>query len=443
MIDKSTFGNLSAIYHTFGCKLNFAETATIARSLAERGVHRAEPDEAPNLIVVNTCSVTEEADRKCRRAIRSFNKRWPEAAIIVTGCYAQLKSEEAAALPGVKIVAGSDRKMDIVTFVEQYLSDRAPIVDAGRWLDIREFRPSCSRGDRTRFFLKVQDGCDYHCSYCTIPLARGRSRSGNIDELVTMAARAADEGGREIVLTGVNVGDFGKGRNDTFFDLIRALDAVDGIDRYRISSIEPNLLTDEIIRWVANDSRAFMPHFHIPLQAGADEVLRLMRRRYDTSLFRHKIEIIREAMPHAFIGVDLITGARGETSELFEQSFNFIDSLPISRLHVFPYSERPSTKALEIDYAVEPDERHRRTERMLCLSDSKWMLFAKQFIGSTRLVLFEHPRSKDKPMAGFTDNYLRVEVPDATPDLDNTIVPVFITAVDPDTETLTGSLSIQ
>lgn len=431
-----------AHYHTFGCKLNFAETASIAAHFAEQGIRRAAKDETPDLVVVNTCSVTEEADRKCRRAIRSFNKKWPEAAIIVTGCYAQLKSEEAASLPGVKVVAGSDRKMDIYTFVEKYLADKTPVVEAGRWVDIREFRPSCSRGDRTRHFLKVQDGCDYHCTYCTIPMARGRSRSGRIADLVAMAEKAAGEGGKEIVITGVNVGDFGKGRDDTFFDLIRALDRVEGIERYRISSIEPNLLTDEIIEWVARESRAFMPHFHIPLQAGSDEVLGLMRRKYDTALFRHKIETVRKALPDAFIGVDLITGARGETPELFEKSRRFVESLPISRLHVFPYSERPSTRALNIDYVVAQEEKRRRTDVMLRLSDAKWGEFARQFVGSVRPVLVEHPKGKGRKPGGFTDNYLRVEIDGAHPSLDNIIVPVRITGVQHDTETVLGELYI-
>ncbi len=441
MIDNSTFNNLTAHYHTFGCKLNFAETSSIARLLADKGVRRVSGGEAPDLVVVNTCSVTELADKKCRQTIRSFHKRWPGAAIIVTGCYAQLKSDEVAALPGVQIVAGADRKMDIAAFLDRYLADRRQVVDACPTKEIREFRPSCSRGDRTRYFLKVQDGCDYWCTYCTIPLARGRSRSGTIDSLVAQAAEAARDGGREIVITGVNIGDFGKGREDTFFDLIRALDQVDGIARYRISSIEPNLLTDEIIDWVATSSRAFMPHFHIPLQAGSDEVLKLMRRHYDTDLFRHKIELVRQAMPHAFIGVDLITGARGETPELFEKSYGFVESLDISRLHVFPYSERPSTKALEIDGVVSQEEKHRRTNRMLRLSEAKWAEFASRFSGTVRPVLLEHPQGEGKPMAGFTDNYLRVEVDGATPDLDNTIVPVVLGKPDAAQELMSGFLS--
>lgn len=440
MIDSSTFDNITALYHTFGCKLNFAETSTIARQLAELGVRRVSGAEQPDIIVVNTCSVTELADKKCRQTIRSFHKRYPDAAIVATGCYAQLKSTEVAALPGVAVVAGIDRKMDLAAFIADYLTTRRNVVDACDSRDIREFRPSCSRGDRTRFFLKVQDGCDYWCTYCTIPRARGRSRSGTIDSLVAQAAGAAAAGGREIVITGVNIGDFGKGRDDTFFDLIRELDRVEGIDRYRISSIEPNLLTDDIIDWVARDSRAFMPHFHIPLQAGSDEVLRLMHRHYDTALFRHKIERIRESMPHAFIGVDLITGARGESPELFEASRAFVDSLDISRLHVFPYSERPSTRALDIDGIVSQHDKHLRTNVMLRLSEAKWEGFARRFIDDVRPVLLEHPQGAGKPMAGFTDNYLRVEVDGASSELDNRIVNVKITGVDPAAETMQGIL---
>jgi len=438
MIDKSTFNNITALYHTFGCKLNFAETSTIARQLAELGVRRVSGAERPDLIVVNTCSVTELADKKCRQTIRSLHKRYPEAAIVATGCYAQLKSAEVAALPGVVIVAGIDRKMDLADFISDYLLTHRSTVDACDSRDIREFRPSCSRGDRTRFFLKVQDGCDYWCTYCTIPRARGRSRSGTIDSLVKQAEEAAVAGGREIVITGVNIGDFGKGRTDTFFDLIRELDRVEGIARYRISSIEPNLLTDEIIDWVAGESRAFMPHFHIPLQAGSDEVLRLMHRHYDTALFRHKIERVRTSMPHAFIGVDLITGARGESDSLFEVSRAFVDSLDISRLHVFPYSERPATKALDIDGVVSQQEKHRRTNVMLRLSEDKWAGFAGRFVGDVRPVLLEHPQGQGKIMSGFTDNYLRVEVADAAPELDNRIVNVRITGMDPVAETMHG-----
>lgn len=431
MTDEKSFGALRAYYHTFGCKLNFAETSTISEMLAGRGVVRCGRGETPDLVVVNTCSVTETADRKCRQAIRSYAAKWPDAAIVVTGCYAQLKSAEVAGLPGVKIVAGNDRKGELAAYIDAFVKERRATVQVTpESNDMRSFTPSCSRGDRTRFFLKVQDGCDYFCTYCTIPLARGRSRSGSIDSLVKQAAEAAATGAKEIVLTGVNIGDFGKGRPDSFIDLIRELDRVDGIERYRISSIEPNLLTDEIIAFVT-DSRAFMPHFHIPLQCGADEVLRLMHRHYDTALFARRIASIREAMPDAFIGVDLITGARGETPELFAESREFVDSLDISRLHVFPYSERADTRALSIPYVVEPAERHRRANEMIALSDRKLAEFTSRFEGTVRPVLLEHTRHIDPDtgeatMSGFTDNYLRVAVPyDAA--LANTIAPVTIT----------------
>lgn len=422
MIDKSTFSDRKALFHTFGCKLNFAETSTVAKMLAGRGIISAREGETPDIIVVNTCSVTELADKKCRQAIRAFNRRYPAAAIVVTGCYAQLKAPDIEKMPGVVIVAGNDRKLEIADAVERWLDRREPVLLHTPVKDIRSFSPSCARGDRTRFFLKVQDGCDYFCSYCTIPYARGRSRSASIDSLVAQVAAAAAEGGKEIVITGVNIGDFGKGRQDTFFDLMRALDQVEGIERYRISSIEPNLLTDEMIEWVAG-SRAFMPHFHIPLQSGSDAVLQLMRRRYGTSVFRHRVETIREVMPHAFIGVDLIVGARGETPEEFAASRDFVDSLAISRLHVFPYSERPGTRALtDIDHVVSQHDKHMRARTMLDISDRKLKEFTDSFIGTVRPVLVEH-RAKGDTMGGFTDNYLRVSLP-ADASLDNRIVPV-------------------
>lgn len=425
MIDNSTFDNSTALFHTFGCKLNFAETSTVARIMGEHGIRRVASGESPDIIVVNTCSVTELADKKCRQAIRGFARRYPEAAIVVTGCYAQLKSDEVAALPGVKIVAGTNQKLQLIEFLDEWRRDRRSRVEVTPLQELRDFVPSCSRGDRTRFFLKVQDGCDYWCSYCTIPRARGRSRSGAIDSLVAQAERVAAEGGREIVITGVNIGDFGKGREDNFLDLIRRLDEVDGIERYRISSIEPNLLTDEIIDFVAS-SRRFMPHFHVPLQSGSDAVLKLMRRHYDTALFRYKMERIVSAIPDAFIGVDLIVGARGETPDEFARSREFIESLPISRLHVFTYSERPGTRALDIDYVVDPAEKHRRTRTMLGVSDRLLERFTGRFIGTTRPVLLEHPRP-GHPMSGFTDNYLKVSV-DAPAELDNTIVNVRLDA---------------
>ena len=437
MIDNTTFGNGTALFHTFGCKLNFAETSTVARLFADNGIRRVQAGETPDFVVINTCSVTEIADKKCRQAIHRFNRLYPDAAIVVTGCYAQLKSEEIAAIPGVAIVAGTDRKLELPEYLKNWRENRENATFVTPTRDITAFNPSCSRGDRTRYFLKVQDGCDYWCSYCTIPMARGRSRSGTIDELVRQAGDVAAEGGKEIVLTGVNIGDFGKGRTDTFHDLIKALDEVEGIERYRISSIEPNLLTEEIIEWVARSKR-FMPHFHVPLQAGSDEVLRLMRRHYDTSLFRSRMEHIRSVMPHAFIGVDLIAGARGETDLLFEASRDFVESLDISRLHVFPYSERPRTRALDIDYVVDQKEKHRRTNVMLGISEKKLAGFMSRFTGTVRPVLLEHPHGI-KPMSGFTDNYIKVEV-DADPSLAGTIVSVRLGETDPSGEYVKGDI---
>ncbi len=421
MIDDTTFSTHKALFHTFGCKLNFAETSTVARVLADYGIMRCQRGDVPDIVVVNSCSVTELADKKCRQAIRSYARRYPNAAIVVTGCYAQLKSDEVAGLPSVAVVAGNDRKGELAEYISQWLKTHESLKMVTPHKDIRNFTPSCSRGDRTRYFLKVQDGCDYYCSYCTIPMARGRSRSGTIDQLVAQAAQAAAEGGKEIVISGVNIGDFGKGRSDNFFDLIRALDQVEGVERYRISSIEPDLLTDEMIEWVAQ-SRSFMPHFHIPLQSGSDAVLELMRRHYRTDLFRHKVEMIREAMPHAFIGVDLIVGARGETIERYEESRRFVESLDISRLHVFPYSERPGTRALGIDHVVDQHDKHVRSREMINISERKLDEFANRFTGTVRPVLIEH-REKGKMMSGFTDNYLRVEI-DANNALANKVVPV-------------------
>lgn len=440
MIDNSTFGTLKALFHTFGCKLNFAETSTVARMFAEEGITRVGPGDTPDVIVINTCSVTELADKKCRQAIRSFHRRYPEAAILVTGCYAQLKPSEVASLPGVAVVAGNDRKNRLPEFLREFVSSRTPASDVVPTPKLLAFNPSCSQDDRTRHFLKIQDGCDYYCTYCTIPAARGRSRSGTIASIVAQAEKAAANGAKEIVITGVNIGDFGRrtadesgliaidGPRETFLDLIRRLDTIEGIERYRISSIEPNLLTDEIIEFCAS-SRRFMPHFHIPLQSGSDEVLRLMHRHYDTALFRHKIERIRQLIPHAFIGVDLIAGARGETEEEFVRSRDFVESLPITRLHIFPYSERPGTKALEIGHVVSQQDKHRRVNEMLHVSERKMEAFARQFLGTVRPVLLERGRPGE-PMSGFTDNYLKVSV-DAPHNLDNTIVPVRLISLIP------------
>lgn len=435
MIDHNTFNTATALFHTFGCKLNFAETSTIAQLMAEQGIRRVSAGETPDFIVVNTCSVTELADKKCRQTIRSFNRKFPKAAILVTGCYAQLKSDEVSSLPGVVIVAGTDHKNQLVDYLKQWREDREPKKLITRFADLKTFSPSCSRGDRTRYFLKVQDGCDYWCTYCTIPAARGRSRSGSVAEIVKQAQSVAEAGGKEIVITGVNIGDFGRGTDKSFFDLVKALDQVDGIERYRISSIEPNLLTDEIIEYTAR-SQKFMPHFHIPLQSGSDKVLKLMRRHYDTNLFRQKIERIRQIIPDAFIGVDLIVGMRGETDEEFLRSTDFVNNLDVSCLHVFTYSERPGTKALLIDHQVSPQEKHRRTRKMLAISESKLAGFADRFLSTERPVLLEHSRGGTM-MSGFTDNYLKVRV-EAPASLDNNIVKVKLTQRDIETNDLMG-----
>ena len=427
-------------YHTLGCKLNFAETSALGRELSSYGFRRAQRGETPDLCVINTCSVTETADKKGRRLIRRLASMYPSATIVVTGCYAQLKPDEVSSIPGVDIVLGTNDKLRIGEFVTRWMQDRKSQVYVPKASELQAFMPSCERGDRTRYFLKVQDGCDYWCSYCTIPMARGRSRSGTIAQMVELARRTADEGGREIVLTGVNTGDFGKGTSETFFDLIRALDEVEGIARYRISSIEPNLLTQEIIEWVARQSRAFMPHFHVPLQSGSDAVLRLMRRRYDTSLFRDRMQMIREAIPHAFIGVDVIAGARGETDEEWLKGKEFIESLPVTQLHVFPYSERPGTRALQLDaYDVPMATRHRRVEELLKVSEGKYDRFRTQMLSTVRPVLWEQPRINpdDNPeelvMHGFTDNYLRVET-EYCPELVNKVIPVQLDSIiDPET----------
>ena len=437
MIDTTVFQDKVAVYYTLGCKLNFAETSSIGKTLKEAGVRTARKGERADICVVNTCSVTEVADKKCRQAIHRLVKQHPGAFVVVTGCYAQLKPEQVAGIEGVDLVLGAEQKgniMDYLDSLEKKPCGEAVTTDAK---DIRTFSPSCSRGDRTRYFLKVQDGCDYFCSYCTIPFARGRSRNGKIDDLVAQARQAAEEGGKEIVLTGVNIGDFGKSTGETFFDLVRALDEVDGIERYRISSIEPNLLTDEIIRFVSQ-SRRFMPHFHIPLQSGCDEVLKLMRRRYDTALFASKIRTVKALMPDAFIGVDVIVGTRGETSEFFERACRFIEDLDVTQLHVFSYSERPGTQALKIDHAVSADEKHRRSQRLLALSDRKLHDFYARHIGQEAEVLMEKAKP-GAPMHGFTRNYIRVEM-EHDDALDNRLLKVRLGDFNEDGTALQGAV---
>lgn len=433
MIDTAAFQGKTARFYTLGCKLNFSETSTFARTLYNMGVREAKKSEQADICLINTCSVTEVADHKCRQVIHRMVRQNPGAFVIVTGCYAQLESAAVAGIEGVDLVLGSNEKADLI----QYLSDAWNRPEAGkehgaspaeyhsvRTKDIRSFQPSCSRGNRTRYFLKVQDGCSYFCTYCTIPYARGFSRNPTIASLVSQAEEAAHEGGREIVLTGVNIGDFGETTGERFLDLVKALDRVEGIRRYRISSLEPDLIDDELIAYCAQ-SRAFMPHFHIPLQSGSDEVLKLMHRRYDTALFAHKIRLIKEMMPDAFIGVDVMVGSRGERPEYFEDCYSFLESLPVTQLHVFPYSERPGTSALSIPYVVDDREKKRRSHRLLKLSDEKTHAFYAAHIGQEADVLFEKaPRGK--AMHGFTDNYIRVELSPAQAEeaYDNRIVRV-------------------
>lgn len=448
MINTSAFQGKTAAYFTLGCKLNFSETSTFGKMLQELGVRTAEKGEKADICLINTCSVTEVADQKCRQAIRRLVRQNPGAFVVVTGCYVQLEADEVAAIEGVSLVLGSNEKANLV----QFLSDAWG--DDGRWKkeegrgktfrqktkDIKTFAPSCSRGNRTRFFLKVQDGCDYFCTYCTIPYARGFSRNPSIASLVAQAEEAAQEGGKEIVLTGVNIGDFGKTTGEKFLDLVKALDAVEGISRYRISSLEPDLLSDELIDFCAK-SRTFMPHFHIPLQSGSDTVLKLMHRHYDRQLFADKIHKVKAVMPDAFIGVDVMVGCRGETPECFEETFEFLNELDVTQLHVFPYSERPGTSALSIPYIVSGQDKKLRSKRLLELSDEKTIAFYEQHIGEEAEVLFEKaPRGK--AMHGFTKNYIRVELSakDADSALDNQIVKVKLGELTRDKESLRAIL---
>lgn len=415
MIDSSIFQGKKAAYYTLGCKLNYSETSTFGRMLSDMGVAAVDKHDKADICLINTCSVTEVADRKCRQAIRRMVREHEGALVVVTGCYAQLSGDKVAEIEGVDLVLGSNEKARLIQFLSE--AWQAKLRGNGEGLkrvmtvktkDIRDFAPSCSRGSRTRYFLKVQDGCDYYCTYCTIPIARGNSRNPSIQSLVEQAQQAAREGGREIVLTGVNIGDFGKTTGERFIDLCRELDKVDGISRFRISSIEPDLLSDELIEF-CQQSRAFMPHFHIPLQSGSDGVLRLMHRRYDTALFRHKIEKIKALMPDAFIGVDVMVGCRGETDELWQEYKDFIRSVDVTQLHVFPYSERPGTAALRIPYTVDKTEQNRRCNYLLSLSDELTQAFYARHIGQRAEVLFEKaPRGK--AMHGFTRNYIRVEL---------------------------------
>ena len=431
-----------AAFHTLGCKLNFAETSSLQDALRQRGMIMAQKGEVADLCIINTCSVTDVADSKCRQTIHKFTRQHPGAFVMVMGCYAQLQPDTIAAFEGIDLVVGMEHKGEVIRLIEERWAKKSALPQgeacheaiAVPTKEIQTFVPSCSHGDRTRYFLKVQDGCNYYCTYCTIPMARGKSRNGTIESIVKQAQEVATEGGKEIVITGVNIGDFGRSTGETFFDLVKALDQVEGIERYRISSIEPNLLTPEIIDFCAS-SKKFMPHFHIPLQSGSDEVLKLMRRRYDTSLFADRIAYIKRVMPDAFIGVDVIVGMRGETDELFEQAYNFIKSLDISQLHVFSYSERPGTRALEIPHKVDAQTKHDRSQRLLELSEEKRKAHYAKHIGTQRPVLWEHSK-KGAPLSGFTDNYIRVTATEGCLAEDNTLSQVTLGTFTEDQETL-------
>lgn len=431
-----------AAFHTLGCKLNFAETSSLQDALRQRGMIMAQKGEVADLCIINTCSVTDVADSKCRQTIHKFTRQHPGAFVVVMGCYAQLQPDTIAAFEGIDLVVGMEHKGEVIRLIEERWAKKSALPQgeacheaiAVPTKEIQTFVPSCSHGDRTRYFLKVQDGCNYYCTYCTIPMARGKSRNGTIESIVKQAQKVATEGGKEIVITGVNIGDFGRSTGETFFDLVKALDQVEGIERYRISSIEPNLLTPEIIDFCAS-SKKFMPHFHIPLQSGSDEVLKLMRRRYDTSLFADRIAYIKRVMPDAFIGVDVIVGMRGETDKLFEQAYNFIKSLDISQLHVFSYSERPGTRALEIPHKVDAQTKHDRSQRLLELSEEKRKAHYAKHIGTQRPVLWEHSK-KGAPLSGFTDNYIRVTATEGCLAEDNTLSQVTLGTFTEDQETL-------
>lgn len=412
-------------YLTLGCKLNFSETSTIRHSLEAAGTVTVSDKEEADIYVINTCSVTDVAEKKGRQLIRKIVAHHPGAYVVVVGCYAQLRAGEIMAIEGVNLVLGAGDKFNVEHYLRHLAREERHEPHACDVFKLADFDLAYSFGDRTRCFLKIQDGCDYFCTYCTIPYARGRSRSASVSRVLEAVRDVASKGVREVILTGVNTGDFGRGTDERFIDLLRRLDASDDIERYRISSIEPNLLTDEIIDFVAG-SRHFMPHFHIPLQSGSNEVLKLMRRRYDRELFAAKVERIKEVMPDAFIGVDTIAGMRGETRAFFEDARDFIASLPISRLHVFPYSERQGTKALEIPLAVPREEKHRRVAELLEVSEKKHAAFCHRFEGTVRPVLFEDSRVGEH-ICGFTDNYIKVCLPyDAA--LANRIEPVLITS---------------
>lgn len=416
-------------YYTLGCKLNFSETSTIARQLSDAGYARVEFHETPDIYVVNTCSVTENADKKCKDLVKKALKFNPKAFIIIIGCYAQLKPEEISGIPGVDLVLGANEKFNILEYIENTEKKEIAHIENEAIKETKEFVPSFSYGDRTRTFMKIQDGCDYFCSFCTIPLARGISRSNTVAKTVEAAKEIAKTGVQEVVLTGVNIGDFGKGTTETFFDLIKELDKIEGIERFRISSIEPNLLNNDIIEFVSK-SKKFVPHFHIPLQSGSDVLLKAMRRRYESALYRDRITTIKNLMPNACIGVDVIVGFPGETDEEFEKTYSLLHELDVSYLHVFTYSERANTTAVRMDDVVPMNTRKERSKRLRILSAKKKRAFYENNQQKTEEVLFEASEEAGI-MLGFTSNYVKVKAP-YNPLITNQVVPVKMTELDRD-----------
>jgi threonylcarbamoyladenosine tRNA methylthiotransferase MtaB len=418
-------------FYTLGCKLNFSETSTIARLFEDAGFAKVEFEETPDVYVINTCSVTENADKKCKQLVKRAQKINPESFIVIVGCYAQLKPEEIAKIPGVDMVLGANEKFNILEHLENKDSklEKAE-VSFDNIKNTKDFVPSYSFGDRTRSFLKVQDGCDYFCTFCTIPLARGKSRNASVSETVLEAEKIAKTAVKEVVLTGVNIGDFGQGEGENFFDLIKVLDKVEGIDRFRISSIEPNLLTNEIIDFCLKDSKRFVPHFHIPLQSGSDRLLKLMRRKYERALYSERVAQIKSIRPDACIGVDVIVGFPGETDEDFMDSVNFLKELDISYLHVFTYSERANTGAPKLGEKVPMEVRRERSKQLHLLSDRKKRQFYTENIGTERTVLFEHEEDEGI-MYGFTENYVKVKFP-YQQELTNTFQKIRLTEIDRD-----------
>lgn len=433
MIDTTLFQNKRVKFHTLGCKLNFSESSAIGTTLKDAGFIQSAKGEPANLVVINTCSVTDLADKKCRNAIRSEVRKNPGAYVVVTGCYAQLKPEDIALIEGVDLVLGSNEKFRMLEFIDFMEKKETASIHVSKLKDINAFYPSYSGTDRTRCFLKIQDGCDYYCSYCTIPFARGKSRSGSVSDTIRAAKNAIDDGAKEIILTGVNIGDFGKGSSDKFLDVLSELDQVDNDVRFRIGSVEPNLLSDEIIKLVA-DSKRFAPHFHIPLQSGSDNILSMMRRKYNTALFKKRVETIRQLLPDAFIGVDVIVGVNGEKPDHFEEGYRFINSLDVSQLHVFTYSERAGTQALKFDLKVPSSEKRMRSQRLTMLSEKKMRSFYNANNGQIRPVLFES-RNDGGTMYGFTDNYIKVSYP-YTPELINEFTHVELSGMDPNNDTM-------